>query len=308
LPEPSLGGGVPIISTLQQDLVANHVLSMVGILSGNSNFLLSEMTRKRQSLKSVVKSQDAMKLAESLSVIDYEGSDAAQKVSILAAAAFGIDINYMNIHATGISEISVFDIECADEFGFEIKLLAILKEHEEAFEIHVHPTLVPKSHPLTLIRGDQNAYFLETDLMGEYMIYGRGVGVEATSSIILRDLVGIGNLLRHGASKKSTYRLNWNNKPVMEMDDISSAYYIRFPCFNQAGVVGKITTAMGEAGINLASAHAEVNDRANQDIGYVHVLVDDANESAINSAIKKINKMEIIKGQIKFYRILRSAE
>ena len=308
LPEPSLGGGVPIISTLQQDLVANQVYSMVGILSGNSNFILSEMTRNQVSLKSVLKTHNVSKMAESISIVDYEGSDAAQKVSILAAGAFGIDINYLNIYASGISEVSVFDIQCADDFGYEIKLLAILKEHDESFEVHVHPTMVPKNHPLTLIRGDQNAYFMETDLTGEYVIYGRGVGVEASSSIILRDLVAVGNLLRAGATRKSAYSLNWNNKPVLPMEDILSAYYIRFPCLDQPGVVGKITTAMGKSGINLASAHAEINKKRSADTGYVTVLVDEAKESAIHSAIKQIEQLDIIKGRVKLFRILRSEE
>lgn len=304
-PEPSLGGGVPIISTLERDLVANHVKTMIGILSGTSNFILSEMTKHQIDLKSVLKRHDILKMSESLSIIDYEGSDAAQKISILAAGAFGVDINYLQIYAKGISDVSLFDIQSADEFGFEIKLLAILKEHPETFEIHIHPTLVPKGHPLTLIQGDQNAYFLETDLMGEYMLYGKGIGVEATSSLIIRDLVSVANRIRYSGSAKSTYRINWNEKPVMPMEEIKSAYYIRFPCLDEPGVVGKITTALGRAGINLASAHAEVNKKVNPDIGYVHILVDEAQERAILKAIDDVTKMNIIKGKVKFFRILR---
>lgn len=305
-PDSSLGGGLPIISTLKKDLVANKVCSMVGILSGTSNFILSEMTQKKISLKEVLRTNDLLKMSESLSIVDYEGSDAAQKVAILASAAWGVDVNYLYIYATGISDISLFDIQSADEFGYEFKLLAILKEHDTAFEIHVHPTLVPKEHPLTLIRGDQNAYFLETDLMGEYMMYGRGIGVEAASSLIIRDLISLGNILRYSSAKKSIQRYNWNNKPIMPMDEITSAYYVRFPCKDLPGVVGKITTAIGTANINLASAHAEVNKKEFPDIGFVHILIDEAYESAIQGAIREISKMDIIKGRIKYFRILRS--
>jgi len=308
LPEASMGGGVPIISTLQQDLVANNIQALIGILSGTSNFILSEMSKKQISLKAVLKSHDILKMSESLSIIDYEGTDAAQKVSILAAAAFGVDIDYLNISASGISDISVFDIQSAEEFGYEIKLLAVIKEHRNSFEIHVHPTLVPKEHPLTLIQGDQNAYFMETDLMGEYMLYGRGIGVEATSSLILRDLVSMGNLMRNASTNKSAYRVNWNDKSILPMDDIISAYYIRFPCVDEPGVVGQITTAMGESHINLASAHAEVSKKVHPDLGFVHILIDEAPEHAIKKAIHKIEKMNIIKGRIKFFRILRSSE
>jgi len=305
-PDSSLGGGLPIVSTLQKDLVANHISSMVGILSGTSNFILSEMTQKKISLKEVLRTNDLLKMSESLSIVDYEGSDAAQKVAILAAAALGVQVNYLDIYASGISDINLFDIQSADEFGYEFKLLSILKEHEDAFEIHVHPTLVPKDHPLTLIRGDQNAYFLETDLMGEYMMYGRGIGVGAASSLIIRDLIALGNALRYSRSKKSTNLYNWNDKPIMPMDEISSAYYVRFPCLDQPGVVGKITTAMGAANINLASAHAEVHKEDFPGIGFVHILIDEAKESALQGAIRDITKMDIIKGRIKYFRILRS--
>lgn len=305
-PDSSLGGGLPIVSTLKKDLVANHVRSMVGILSGTSNFILSEMTQKKISLKEVLRANDLLKMSESLSVVDYEGSDAAQKVAILAAAALGVRVNYLDIYATGISNINLFDIQSADEFGYEFKLLAILKEHDDAFEIRVHPTLVPKDHPLTLIRGDQNAYFLETDLMGEYMMYGRGIGVEAASSLIIRDLIDLGNTLRYSKARRTTQRYNWNDKPILPMDEISSAYYVRFPCFDRPGVVGKITTALGSANINLDSAHAEVNKKEFPDIGFVHILIDEAKESAVQGAIHDITKMDIIKGNIKYFRILRS--
>lgn len=308
LPEPSLGGGVPIMSTLQQDLVANKIISMIGILSGTSNFILSEMTQNQISLKKALQSNDIQKMSESLSIIDYEGSDAAQKVAILAAASFGVSVDFLKIHAEGISDISVFDIACAKEFGFEFKLLALMQEHPDSFEIRVHPTLVPIDHPLTLIRGEYNAYFMQTDLMGEYMIYGRGVGVEATSSLILRDLIAVGKLTRSASSHKAAYRISWNNKPILPMSDISSAYYIRFPCVDQPGVMGQITTIMGESSINIASAHAEVRQKIDPDIGYVHILIDNAKESAILQAIKNVEKLNIIKGRVKFFRILRSAQ
>ncbi len=306
LPETSMGGGVPIISTLRHDLVANNVQAVVGVLSGTSNYILSQMTEKKISLKTALKSANLMQMAESLSVIDYEGTDAAQKVSILAAGAFGLKINYLDIPASGISDISLFDIQCADEFGYEIKPLAILKQSPDFFEIHIHPTFVPKGHPITLIKGDQNAYFVQTDLIGEYMIYGRGIGAEAASSLLLRDLVATGSLTRAHSSRRREYRINWNHKPILPIENIVSAYYIRFPCVDEPGVVGKITTALGNANINLTSAHAEVDKKTHPDLGYVHILVDSAPEHAILRAIQTVEEMGILKGHAKFFRILRS--
>ncbi len=304
LPEPSLGGGLPIISSLKHNLVANDIKSLYGIISGTSNYILSEMTRRQVPLKDVLRSKEIQQLAESLSIIDYEGSDAAQKVSIVAAAAFGVEIDFRDVFSEGISDISVFDIQCAQEFGFEIKMLAIMRDHEDKFEIHVHPTLVPKDHPLTFIRNEYNAFFVKTDLLGDYMMYGRGVGIEPASSLILRDLILIGERLRQTSSPKASFRLGWNPKPVMPMDEILSAYYLRFPCVDKPGVVGKITTVLGENGINIASAHAEVNKEHTEELGYVHILIDEAKEASIKRALAMIEQLDLMLGPIKLYRII----
>lgn len=303
LPEPSLGGGVPIISAIQRDLIANRVHYVVGILSGTSNFILSEMSKNICSLDDVLKSTQIQEMAESLSVIDYEGSDAAQKLSILAAAAFGIDVSYLHIHAEGISDVTAEDIRYAKELGFEVKLLAILKDHNDKFEIRVHPTMVAKDHPLISVKGQYNAFLIETDLIGNYMLYGKGVGIEATSSVIIRDIVEIANLVYH-SPRKGTYRLDWNDKPVMPIEEIRSSYYVRFPCHDKPGVIGSIATILGTYGINIGSAHAEVDKDSSDKQGFVHILIDDAIERDVLNAIVEISKLELVRDEIKFFRII----
>lgn len=302
-PEPSLGGGIPIINTLQRDLVANKIKSVIGILSGTSNFILSEMTRRSLSLKEVLKLPEIQNISESLSIIDYEGSDAAQKVSIIAAAAFGIDINFLHIYAEGISDITAADIRHANTFGYEIKLLAILRDHPEEFEIRVHPTLIPKDHPFTSVRGEYNAFLIDTDLLGNYIIYGKGVGIEATSSLIIRDLLEISSLIYH-APRKDSYRLNWNEKPVMPIDEIKSSYYIRFPCHDRPGVIGLITTILGNHKINISSAHAEVDSDHSSPMGFVHILIDNAREKDVKKAMNAIVQLDIMRDRIKILRIM----
>jgi homoserine dehydrogenase len=303
LPEASLGGGIPIIGTLQRDLVANKIHSVIGILSGTSNFILSEMTRLGISLKEALKISEIQKMSESISVIDYEGSDAAQKVSIIAAAAFGIDFKYLHIHAEGIADVDVSDIRYAKEFGYEFKLLAILRDHQESFEIHVHPTLVPNDHPLVTVRGEYNAFLIQTDLMGNYIIYGKGVGIEAACSLIVRDIVSLAGTIFQ-ESKKESYNLNWNDKPVLDINDIISSYYIRFPCHDKPGVIGLITTKLGEFKINIGSAHAEIDTKSASQLGYVHIFVDNAREKDVLTAIKYISGLNIIRDRIKYFRIL----
>jgi len=303
LPEPSLGGGIPIINILQRDLLANNIKSVVGILSGTSNYILSEMTKRSLSLREVLKLQEIQKLGESISVIDYEGSDAAQKVAIIAAAAFGIDVNYLHIHAEGLSDIDDSDIRHANEFGYEIKLLAILRDHPDKFEIRVHPTLIPKDHPLTSVRSEYNAFLIETDLLGQYIIYGKGVGIEATSSLLIRDIVSVANLI-YDAPRKDPYRLNWNDKPVMPMDEIISSYYIRLPCHDRPGVIGKITSVLGKFKINIGSAHAEIDMQSPMQMGFVHILVDHAKEKDVQKAMNEISNLDLMREKIKYYRIL----
>ncbi len=299
-PGPSLGGGIPILETLNEYLVANRIKSMAAVVSGTSNYILSEMSRREVSLKEILKDRKIQKLGESLSIIDYEGSDAAQKVSIIASGAFGININFLNIFSEGISDITVFDIRSARQLNYEIKLLAIFKDHDNKFEIHVHPTLVPKDHPLVLIRNEYNAFYIQTDLLGQYMVYGLGVGINPASSSILSSLVALARVLKYGSSKKAQYSLSWNDKRVIDISEIESAYYIRVPCQDMPGVVGKITTILGDQNINIASVHAETKEGT----GYAHLLIEKAKEAFIYKSIEEIIKLNIVKGEIKMFRIL----
>ncbi len=304
-PEPSLGGGVPIISTIQRDLLANNIHALYGILSGTSNLILTKMTEEGISLKEALKSKEILKAGETLSIVDYEGSDAAQKVAILAAAAFGIDLNYLQVYAEGIAEITEMDVKCADDFGYVFKFLAIIKDHGDRFEVRAHPTLVPKNHPLALVRGEHNAFLIETDLLGDFMVYGKGVGIEATNSLILRDLLFLGNLIRYSPRRLDTYHLNWNEKPVLPIQEIESAYYIRFPCKDKPGVIGLIATILGKNKINIASAHAEVEKSYANSIGYVHILIDKAKEKRVLKSIRDVEALNITSGKVKLFRILK---
>ena len=256
LTKPSLGGGIPVSAILKQDLVANKITELYGIVSGISNYILSEMTDKQLTLDDVLRSPEIPRMAESISIIDYEGFDAAMKVAILAGTSFGIDINYLRIYAEGISEITPHDIHWADQFGYEIKLLAILRDHEKNFEVRVHPTFIPKSHPMISVKGEYNAFYVKTDLLGDYMVYGLGIGTNPTSSLIIRDLIELGNLI-YSNSKRQSFHFNWNNKPVLDINEIRTSYYVRFPCIDRPVVMGEVTTIIGTHNINITSAHAE---------------------------------------------------
>lgn len=303
LTEPSLGGGIPVSEILQRDFVANTITELYGIASGVSNYILQEMTQKKISLNDVLKQPEIPVMAESLSVIDYEGSDAAMKISILAATAFGIDINYLHIFAEGISDVTKEDVAWADYFGYEIKLLSILRDHDDSIEIRVHPTFVHKNHPMIAVKGKNNAYFIKTDLLGEYLVYGEGVGTGPTSSLILRGLVELGHRI-YSQSLKQQFHFNWKNKKIKSIDDIKTSYYIRFPCKDEPGVMSKVTTIIGNRKINISSAHAEVDKYSYPDLGLIHIFLDEAQEKNVKAAMKEIKNLDLVKGDVKIFRIL----
>lgn len=301
--EPSIGGGIPVSEIIQRDLVGNKITAVYGIASGISNYILSEMTDNKISLDEVLKSPEIPLIAESVSVVDYEGSDSAMKVAILAATAFGVDVNYLHIYAEGISNISVEDIIWAKSFGYEIKLLSIMRDHGDSFEVRIHPTFIPLDHPMISVKGENNAYFIKTDLLGEYLIYGRGIGTEPTSSLILRDLVEIGHRINN-KSRRQKHHFNWNPKKIMDISEVKTSCYIRFPCKDEPGVMREVTAIIGNHNINISSAHAEKDQDLSSKTGYVHLFLDDAAEKEVQDAMKEINSLDIVKGKIKYYRII----
>lgn len=302
--EAAIGGGIPLIRTMRRDLIAARITSMWGIVSGSSNYLLSEMTRTRKTLQELIESPEVVQLAESHMLIDFEGSDAAQKIALVAATVFGVDVNFLHIYSEGLSRLTPFDIECADRYGYIIKHLAIVRDLKDGIELRVHPTLVPKKHPLNSVENDYIAYFVRTQEIGQFLVSGKGAGIHPAASIIFRDLVDLATSIK--ISTKYMYEFPmWNNKKVIPMKNISSGYYLRFPCVDVPGVIGKITSVIGKQNININSAHASVETaNGKSEMGYVHIFCNRAREKDILGAIEKIKAMDTLRGEIKLFRIL----
>ena len=302
--DAALGGGIPIIHTLRRDLISAKITGLWGIASGSSNFILSQMTHAKKPLREILKLSELEKLSESFMLIDYEGSDSAQKLALLAATAFGVEVNYLKVYAEGITGVKIVDIKFAEEFGYQIKLLAILKDRDSGLELRVHPTLVPNNHPLNYVRDDYNAIYIQTDIVGEFMLYGKGAGIFPTANMIIRDLIDIGTSIR--ASSKYMYEIPlWRDKPIIPIEETESGYYLRFSCIDIPGVMGKITTVLGDHKINIESTHASTKETKNaQKISYIHIFTESAPEKNIIQSINQIKKLKVIKGEIKFFRIL----
>ncbi len=301
--DAALGGGIPIIHTLRRDLISARILSVWGIASGTSNFILSEMHRSKKTVREIIKSSDLQQLAESQVLIDYEGADSAQKLALLAAMAFGVEVNFLKVYAEGLSDLKRMDIQYAEEFGFQIKQLAILKDRTDGLEMRVHPTLVPSEHPLNSVNFDYNAIYVRTDLVGQFMLYGKGAGIYPAASMVIRDLVDVASTIKVSAKYMYEFPL-WNEKSVLPVSEIESKYYLRFQCQDMPGVMGKLATVLGKNNINIESAHASIKQQGKTNISFVHFFTELGREKHVQKSIEEIKRFKLIRGNIKLIRIL----
>lgn len=306
--DAALGGGIPIIRTLRRDLIASHIISMWGVVSGTSNFILTEMLNNKKPIKEILKSQELQNLAESHMLIDYEGSDSAQKLALLAAMVYGVEVDYLKVFAEGISKVKLADIRVAEEFGYQIKLLAILKDKDEGLELRVHPTFVPKKHPINSAQDDYNAYYIHTDIMGKFMLYGKGAGIYPASNMIIRDLIEVATSIK--TASKYMYELPlWKDKPVLPISKIQSKYYVRVNCLDVPGVFGKIASSLGNHTINIDSIQSSVNETIKRErTSFIHIFTEVATEKNVKAAISEIKKLNVVRGDITIYRILGEDE
>ena len=301
--DAALGGGIPIVRLLKRDLVGSRIVGLWGIASGTSNFILSEMHRSKKSLKEILKMPHLKNLSESHMLMDYEGSDSAQKLALLAMMAFGVEVDYLKVYAEGISKLKPLDIKFAEEFGYQIKLLTVLKDRKDGLELRVHPTLVPRKHPLNSVQDDYNAVYIQTDRVGEFMLYGKGAGVFPAANMIIRDLVSVATSVKGLKPFSHDYPL-WNERPVLPISEIYSGYYLRFTCLDVPGVMGKIATILGQNNINIESAHASKWTQKKEPTASVHIFVEKSKEKDVLSAISQIKKSKIIRGETTVMRII----
>ena len=303
--EASVGGCMPIIKSLRESLVGNHIRSMAGILNGTCNYILSRSAEDGSSFEDVLAEAQKNGFAEADPTLDIEGIDTAHKLAILTSLAYGMEINYKDIYIEGISKITPMDIEFAREFGYRIKLLAITKDTGDAVEARVHPTMIPFTNPLSGVNGVLNAVTITGDAVGDMMLYGYGAGMMPTASAVVGDIADIARNLLSNAKNRIpmlSYQMDRIRKiPVRRIDEIFIHYYFRFSALDRPGVLSKISGILGDNEISIKS----VQQKGRKTNGAVPIvmLTHLAREADVQKALTEILNLDVVSDRPVLIRI-----
>lgn len=250
--EGSVGGGIPIIKTLNESLVANKIEKIYGILNGTTNYILTQMTEKKMDFKDALKEAQDLGYAESDPYFDIGGLDSAYKISILSSLSYETFVDVDSLYVEGVERIELEDIEIADELGYVIKLLAIGKRLEdESLDIRVHPTFVPKNNPISRINGVYNVVQIHGDNVGEIMMYGQGAGEMPTASAVVADIIEVAKNIKYNISNGLINNLQ--DHRLISIDEVENPFYIRLMVNDKPGVFAKIAKVLGDNNVSIAS-------------------------------------------------------
>jgi len=251
--EASVAGGIPVLQALRESLSANRIESIMGIVNGTTNYILTRMTQEKLNFEDVLQEAQEKGYAEADPTADVDGYDAAHKLTILASLGFRTSVQFQQVYREGIQGITPTDIEFADELGYRIKLLAIARENQGQIELRVHPTMIPHQHPLAAVQDVFNAVYVRGNAVGELMFYGQGAGDMPTASAVVGDVINAaGNLGRTDAPRYPLH-IPGNGKQAQPMEETVSAYYVRLLVKDIPGVLGRIATTFGRCGVSLLS-------------------------------------------------------
>jgi len=303
--EAAVGGGIPVLSAIKGNMAANHFGTVLGILNGTCNYILTKMTEDGVDFSEVLKKAQELGYAEADPTFDVEGVDTAHKLAILVSLCFGTRVVFDHIYTEGISSISASDINFAKEFGFKIKLLAIGKLDGDRVEARVHPTMIPRNYPLADVDGVFNAIRLTGDFVDTVMFYGRGAGMDPTASAIVGDVMAIARNLKAGIGRRSAplgFQDNQlKNLEIKPMDEITSKYYLRFSAVDKPGVLANIAGLLGKNNISIESMiqYARMEGETVPIVIMTHAAI----EGDVRRALDEIDTYEAIKEKSKRIRI-----
>jgi len=303
--EASVGGTIPIIKTLKESLVANRINSIMGIMNGTCNFILSKMTDEDKAFDAVLKEAQRLGFAEADPTFDIEGIDTAHKMAIILSLAYGKKVNLKDIYLEGITKISREDIAFARELGYRIKLLAIAMLRNGAVEARIHPTMIPSRHILANVNQNYNAFHIMGDASGPVFLFGQGAGMMPTASAVFSDIIDIARNVLNGTNCRGPLRsINetaMKQIKLIPMDDVETKYYFRFSAVDRPGVLSKIAGILGKYNISIAACIQKARGRR----GAVPIVMTTykAKEKDVQKALKKIDKLDIVHGETILIRV-----
>ncbi|RZL94256.1 MAG: homoserine dehydrogenase [Variovorax sp.] len=300
--EAAVAGGIPIIKALREGLTANSIQWIAGIINGTTNFILSEMRDKGLDFATVLKEAQRLGYAEADPTFDIEGVDAAHKVTLMSAIAFGIPVQFDKAHVEGITRLAAQDIKYAEQLGYRIKLLGITKRAKGGIELRVHPALVPSKRLLANVEGAMNAVVVHGDAVGTTLYYGKGAGSEPTASAVIADLVDITRLHTADAAQRVPHLAFHPNAmsdhlDVLPMREIVTSYYLRLRVADEAGVLAKVTGLLASAGISIDAVLQreadEVGGEGSTQTDLI-ILTHDTKEGTLDDALAELQALPTV--------------
>ena len=295
--EAAVAGGIPIIKALREGLTANRIEWVAGIINGTTNFILSEMRAKGLDFDAVLKEAQRLGYAESDPSFDIEGVDAAHKATIMSAIAFGVPVQFERAYIEGITKLQAADIRYAEQLGYRIKLLGITKRREQGIELRVHPTLVPSKRLIANVEGAMNAVMVQGDAVGTTLYYGKGAGAEPTASAVVADLVDITRLATadpdHRVPHLAFQPDAMADTPILAIEQVVTAFYLRLIVADEAGVLSKITTILADEGISIDAVLQRESAEGERQTDLI-ILTHDTVEGRMRAALAQMQALPTV--------------
>jgi len=295
--EASVAGGIPIIKAIREGLTANRIEWIAGIINGTCNYILSEMRDKGLPFDMVLAEAQRLGYAEADPAFDVEGIDAAHKLTILAAIAFGIPMQFDKVYTEGITKLTAIDLKYAEGLGYRIKLLGITRRAPGGIELRVHPTLVPARRLIANVEGVMNAVLVKGDAVGPTLYYGRGAGAEATASAVVADLVDVTRMAtsdpEHRVPHLAFQPDRLSSEPILPMEEVESGYYLRLRALDRPGVLADVTRICADLDISIDAIFQKEAGEGEDQVDVV-ILTHRTPEKRVNAALRRIEALSTI--------------
>ncbi len=304
--EASVGAGIPVVQALNEGLAANRIYSILGILNATTNYILTRMSKKNVDFPTALKETQKAGFAEVNPKLDIEGIDAAHKLSILSSIAYSSWVKLENIYTEGITNLHAEDIKFAyEEFGYQVKLLGICKNVNNKIDVRVHPALIPQDHPFATVENEYNAVLIKGDAVGDVMFYGKGAGGMSAASAVVSDIIYLARHIHNQTAGKIPYVTYQKGKKLsfLPIEEIETAYYLRFTTVDRPGVLAKISGILGVNNVSIASCFQKVSTSVRPRGVPILMVTHKAKEKNVRRAIDTIDRLPITRAKTVMLRI-----